>query len=312
MSAEQDQRRHARLITHNDIVTEEDVRPYSELSCYGKIKRYTPQRPVPALGLSFSGSFFTWALAEILVGRVDNSSVQIFVPMLLGVSSILPHVALARALKDYDLGCLSRIDDIELLPQSRYDAVRMLIASVFITSCTVDACKNSDDNFVGTFLPLLLGCTLGVLMQMFIVKTSVPCSQLMDGFKHDVSECCSGLRQGRLPWRNAASKTPYPTSAEMAFEQEHAKKYGGEASVNPLTHDLDDYQESKSDDERVYEIPGGRRGRSDAFGGNHDLSSAGIGDFDGLSSADGLTKSNSWQKKSIDDLELGGSGSVNL
>ena len=57
MSAEQDQRRHARLITHNDIATEEDIRPYSELSCYGKIKRYTPQRPLPALGLSFSGSF---------------------------------------------------------------------------------------------------------------------------------------------------------------------------------------------------------------------------------------------------------------
>jgi hypothetical protein len=312
MSAEQDQRRHARLITHNDIASEEDIKPYSELSCYGKIKRYTPQRPVPALGLSFSGSFFTWAFAEILVGRVDNSSVQIFVPMILGVSSILPHAALARALNDYDSGCLSRIDDIESLPQSRYDSIRMLIASVFITSCIVDACKNSDDKFVGTFLPLLLGCTLGVLMQMFIVKTSVPCSQLMDGFKHDVSECCSGLRQGRLPWRNGSSNTPYPVSANMVFEQEHARRYGGGEPVNPLTTGFDGYQESKSDDERAYEIPGGGRDRSDAFGGNHDLSSAGISDFDGLSSADGLTKSNSWQKKSIDDLELGGSGPVSL
>ena len=129
------------LLSYEDIASAEDMKPFSELSCYGKIKRYSPQRPTPALGLTFLGSFFTWAVAEILEGRVDNGAVQIFVPLLIGMSSIFPHAALARALKDYDSGCLSRIDDIEFLPQSKSDAMTMLFISSFLTTCLVEICK---------------------------------------------------------------------------------------------------------------------------------------------------------------------------
>jgi len=205
------------------------------------------------------------------------------------MSSILPHAALARALKDYDYGFLSRIDDIEFLPQSKSDAMTMLFISSFLTTCLVEICKNSDDNFVRTFLPLLLGYTFSIFMKFLLVKTAMPCSQLMDGFKHDLKECCKAIGK-RLPcFRSQVIQTPYPSS--MLFAENTAR--------NPLSSGFDGYQESKSDDERSYEAPGIRRERSDAYGSNDDF-------------VDGLTKSNSWQNKSGDDREISGSAPVSL